>query len=233
MLIVVLSCQSSHDKITASIAAADSAGATIRKFRGDAAQLEEYFIDSTNIGRKSLNKIELSKYGGNDSSYVTIRFFSKQNGKWEVKNEFHFQKDEITGCEPKLTDFNNDGLEDMTYVSGVAARGANEIRRLFIYDKNKDRLIFIKNSEDYPNILYNKELNCIDAFLMYGGCSTVFLTIKADSLVQFASVELMDGLTVRTFDKQGNETIILQDTTNKAENIRYKNFNPLKEYTSH
>jgi hypothetical protein len=51
--------------------------------------------------------------------------------------------------------------------------------------------------------------------------------------VQFASVELMDGLTVRTFDKQGNETIILQDTTNKAENIRYKNFNPLKEYTSH
>jgi hypothetical protein len=68
---------------------------------------------------------------------------------------------------------------------------------------------------------------------MYGGCSTVFLTIKADSLVQFASVELMDGLTVRSFDKQGNETIILQDTTNKAENIRYKNFNPLKEYTSH
>ncbi len=81
-------------------------------------------------------------------------------------------------------------------------------------------------------MLYNKELNCIDAFLVYGGCSTVFLKIKRDSLIEFASVELMDGLTVKTY-KNGTERIIFQDTSNKAGYIRYKNFKPLKEYESY
>ncbi len=53
----------------------------------------------------------------------------------------------------QLEDFNNDGIKDMTYVSAVAARGANEVRRLFIYDKKRDELVYIKNSEDYPNPL--------------------------------------------------------------------------------
>jgi len=30
------------------------------------------------------------------------------------------------------------------------------------------------NAEEYPNMLYNKELDCIDAFLIHGGTSTVF-----------------------------------------------------------
>ena len=36
--------------------------------------------------------------------------------------------------------------------------------------------------------------------------------------------------TVSTYNKNGKETIILQDTSNKAGYIRYKNFKPLKEY---
>ena len=158
--------------------------------------IKEFFTDSLNIGRRSFNKIELSRYRtAADSNYVVIKFYSKQGGSWKLRNEFHFEKDGVADCDTKLSDFNNDGLDDMTYVSAIAARGANEVRRLFIYDKNKDRLVLMKNSEQYPNMLYNRELNCIDAFLVYGGCSTVFLKINADSLKEFANVELFDGLT--------------------------------------
>jgi hypothetical protein len=160
---------------------------------------------------------------------VIIRFYSKQINRWFLKNEFHFENDGVAACDTKLSDFNNDGLKDMTYVSGVGARSANEIRRLFIYDKFHDRLIYMKNSEGYPNMLYNRDLNCIDAWLVYGGCSTVFLKISGDSLKEFASVDLFNGLTITTYDKNNKAKIILQDTTNKTENVRYKSFNPLIE----
>ena len=137
------------------------------------------------------------------------------------------------GFEPNISDFNNDNFNDITIISGTAARGANEIRRLFIYDNQKQELISIVNSPDYPNMLYNKELDCIDAFLVYGGCSTVFLNIDGDSLKRFASVELFDGLTVSTYDRKGKEKIIMTDKTNKAGYIRYKNFRPLKEYDNY
>jgi hypothetical protein len=192
-------------------------------------QQEEFFVDSLHIGRKSLNKIEVKRFISNDSIFVLIKFYSKQKGLWKLRNKFQFEKDALTGCDTKLSDFNNDGLNDMTYISAVAARGANEVRRLFIYDKNTDKLIYMKNSEDYPNMHYNKGLKCIDAFLVYGGCSTVFLRINGDNLTEFASVELADGLTVTTYDKNGKEKIILRDTANKQFFIRYKNFNPLVE----
>lgn len=196
----------------------------------DTVQLEDVFIDSLNIGRRKFNKIEVFKYRATDSNFVDIKFYIKQTGKWKLNQTIHFLKDGISGCDTKLSDFNNDRLNDMTIVSSVAARGANEVRRLFVYNKSVDKLIEMKNSENYPNMLYNKDLNCIDAFLVYSGSSTVFLKINGDSLKEFASVEAMDGITVREFDKYGMEKIIFQDTTNKADYIRFKTYIPLKEY---
>jgi len=176
---------------------------------GDTAKLEEFYVDSVNIGRKKFNKIELSKYRTADSCWVSIKFYSSSTGKsWTLKQTFGFEKDDIRDCDMKLSDFNNDGFKDMTYISAVAARGANQVRRLFIYDKIKDRLVYIINSEDYPNMLYNKTLNCIDAFLVYGGSSTVFLRIKGDSLVEFASVQLDNDLRVYETDNKGVRKLI-------------------------
>lgn len=197
----------------------------------DTIELRKFFADSVNIGRKKYNKVELSLYRTSDSNYVVIKFYSRLNTKaWKLRQTFSFEKDGVTGLDTKLSDFNNDGLNDMTYISNVAARGANELRRLFIYNKHTDKLVYMKNSEDYPNMLYNKELNCIDAFLVYGGCSTVFLKINGDRLKEFASVELFGGLTISTYEKNGKEKIIFRDKKNKAGYIRYKNFKPLKEY---
>jgi len=194
----------------------------------DTTELEEFFVDSLNIGRKKYNKIELSRYRTPDSSWVSIKFYSKLSGnRWVLTQNFEFEKDDIVGCDMKLSDFNNDGHKDMTYISNTAARGANEVRRLFIYDKDKDKLVYMKNSEDYPNMLYNKTLKCIDAFLVYGGSSTVFLRIKGDSLVEFAGVAADNDLTVYEVDSKGNRKIIKKEKDTKLHYIRFKNYKPL------
>lgn len=201
-----------------------------KEFHRTQPKLEELFVDSTEIGKKSYNKIEVAKYTVADSCYAVIKFYTKQNKKWDIKNEFHFKADSLLACDPQVSDFNNDGFNDITYVSLRAARSANEVRNLFIYDKENDKLIYIKNSEDYPNMLYNNDLNCIDAFLISGCNVTAFLKIEKDSLRQFASVDQCDILTVTTYDQKGREKVILTKKTNKYNYTRFKNYSPLKEY---
>ena len=199
-------------------------------------EIYETFIDSLNIGRKGKCKVEIVKFFESGEKHTIIDFFtknknlSKNSAKWIIQNHYSFINEAITGLETTISDFNNDSFNDMTFVSATAARGANEVRRLFIYDDKKQKLIAIKNSEEYPNMLYNKQLDCIDAFLVYGGCSTVFLKIEGDSLRKFANVECFDDLTVSTYNKKGVEKIIYKKTDVNENYVRYKNFRPLKQY---
>jgi hypothetical protein len=193
----------------------------------DTTILGEFFADSLHIGKRKHNKIELFSYRNADSNYVVIKFYAKAANKWLLQQTFAYEKYGSVSSQPKFSDYNNDAYNDLTYVSGQAARGANEIRRLLLYDPNKDRLISMKNAEDYPNLMYNKELNCIDAWLVYGGSSTVFLKIKGDSLIEFAGVSLDDSLTVYEIDKKGQRKIIKQDTAAEWRYIRFKNYKPL------
>lgn len=198
-------------------------------------EIIETFIDSVNIGEKGRCKIEIIKHRVYEDIYVIVKFYNKDGDgvygseTWRIQNNYSYETSAIPSLEPDISDYNNDNFKDITFVSSTAARGANEIRRLFVYDNQEKRLISIVNSESYPNLRYNKELDCIDAFLVYGGCSTVFLNIKGDSLKEFAEVEIFDGLTVSTIDRNGKRKIIMTDKTNQASYIRYKNFNPLKE----
>lgn len=189
----------------------------------------EYFVDSLHIGRPKQNKIELSRYLNEDTSYVVVKFFSWQkDNKWKLIQTFSFEK---TGnsADPKLSDFNNDGYNDLTYNSLSAARGANDVRKLFVYNKKLNKLVCMRNSEDYPNMLYNKELNCIDAFLVYGGSSTVFLHISGDRLIEFARVDLSDDLVVYEIDKNGKEKELKRQPT-EWRYVRFKNYKTLRPY---
>ena len=213
-------------------------GETLQNFNSqtilklDTLILTEIFVDSINIGQKKKNMVELKKFKLSDSVFVKINFYTKiANNKWQLQQTFEFEKDDVTNLNVELSDFNNDGLKDMTYESAVAGRGANEVRKLFIYDKTKNKLTYIKNSEDYPNMQYNKELNCIDAMLFYGGTATVFARLQKDSLKEFAMVETTDYITVSIIDKYGKSKIIKKRKTQQDEEfIRYRNFNPLKAY---
>ena len=230
--LLIISCNNGSKKISKSDIVTVSKQQT-KHVTNEEIELLEYFTDSTIIGRPNKNKIELSHFRNPDSGYVVVRFYAKSNeNKWLLKQEFNFLKDEISGCFTELSDFNNDGYKDLTYKSAIAARGANDVRNLFIYDKIKDQLTYMKNSENYPNMLYNKELDCIDAFLVHGGCTTVFLKIELDSLKEFASVDLGDKINIQLVDKNGDRTYLVKDKKNNFEPYtRFKNFRPLEEFS--
>ena len=194
-------------------------------------EIIEVFSDSLNIGEKGKCKIEIVKHRVLDDTYLIVKFYTKGPKYWYHQNTYLYETTALMGLEPNISDFNNDNLNDITIVSAAAARGANEVRRLFIYDKKEKQLISIVNSEEYPNILYNSELDCIDAFLVHGGSTTVFARIEGDSLKEFASINNDNSRTVYEIDSIGNRKLIRRDTIIDSDDvyIRYKNYKPLKE----
>jgi len=197
-------------------------------------EIIETFTDSLHIGKKKNCKIEIIKYSISDQNYVTIKFYTKKFHSWHIQNTYVYECDALMDLQPDISDFNNDKLNDITFISATAARGANEVRRLFIYDKQNKQLISILNSQDFPNMQYNAELDCIDAWLFHGGTTTVFAKIEKDSLKQFASVDCEENITVREIDKFGRDRIIRKDSITSFKDrdafVRYKNYKPLKEY---
>ena len=157
------------------------------------AEIIETFTDSLNIGRKGKCKIELIKHRVFDDHFIIIKFYIKSPTSWYIQNTYSYETDALMGFEPNISNFNGDNYNDLTFISGTAARGANEVRRLFIYDDQQQKLVSIVNSQEYPNMLYNKELNCIDAWIVTGTTMTVFAKIIGDSLKTFASVDNSEG----------------------------------------
>ncbi|OYQ38321.1 hypothetical protein CHU92_05680 [Flavobacterium cyanobacteriorum] len=190
---------------------------------------EEHYVDST-IGVRGKYKIDLKKFR-TDSVYVEIKLYKKDLSNWKLVQNFHFLKNGVLTCDVEIKDYNNDGLNDCTFKSSIAARGANEIKKLFIFNEKEGKLTFIKNSEDFPNLQYNEDLNCIDAFRVYGGTQSVFAKIEGDSLKEYASVELFDKkITIITTAPDGSEHVIRNETYEGDSYIRFKNFSPLEEY---
>lgn len=197
-------------------------------------EIIETFVDSLNIGEKGKNKIELIKHRVFDDTYVIVKFYRKSSApsNWSIQNTYMYECTALLDLNANIIDYNNDKFNDISFISTQAARSANEVRRLFVYDAYNKELISIVNSESYPNMLYNKELNCIDAFLIHGGSSTVFAKIKGDSLKEFASIHNDSHRTVYEIDESGKEKLIRKDKINPEDvYIRYINFKPLKEYS--
>lgn len=228
----LISCSSKQVKVEN-----DKRNSTLNKVNNEDASIQdseiiEKFVDSTNIGTKGKSKIEIIKHRVYDETYVIVKYYTKGPKRWYIQNKYLYECDALMNLDPNISDFNNDKINDITFISATAARGANEVRRLFICDEQNKELISIVNSQDYPNMLYNKDLDCIDAFLVYGGSSTVFARIKKDSLVEFASVNNSDCRIVHEKDKNGKEILLQKDTIIDGEGVyvRYKNYKPLKAY---
>nr|WP_315032689.1 hypothetical protein [uncultured Chryseobacterium sp.] len=201
---------------------------------------EEKFMDSLNIGEKGKTKVKFEKFRHtyNGDVFVSINFYDlkKSRGQskesefniWELKNSFKFDKDGVTDLNVEIKDFNNDGFNDVTYESGVAARGGNIVRTLWVYNqKNKD-FIHIKNSESYPNLTYNAKLNCINSLILTGSTTTVFLKIQKDSLVEFARVDVSDKIVVEEKGANGKFKIIEEKPYKGSEEDFYKTFRNYK-----
>lgn len=186
------------------------------------------FTDEKRIGRKRKNKVELKCIDRGDIRSAKIDFFSRvKDGTWTKRQTIELPTSNLMACSPEVKDFNNDGFGDLTFISSTAARGANEIRTLFIYSKDRDELLHIKNSEDYPNLAYNKKLDCIDSWMFHGATTTVFLRIEGDELKDFASVDTGDELVVTVTDKRGRTREISRKKMHHDDIFtRYSTFDP-------
>lgn len=192
----------------------------------------EIFTDSTKIAEKGKYKIEITQTTIDTSTTVSFKLFLKQNSKWKNIQNYSLRKESDVPLITEIEDFNNDGFNDFTIHYSTAARGANDIRKLFIFSNKEHKFIEIKNSDLYPNLQYNKKLNCIDALSVYAGSSTTFLKLKKDHLIEFARVDIMDGkIEIYLIDKN-KETKLRSETYSGSndEMIRFVNYNPLEEY---
>lgn len=194
--------------------------------------LLEIFVDSLEVGKKGHTKFELIKHRVFDDVYAIVKCYTRGPHYWYHQNTFFHESNSLRHFECTIADYNNDGYKDFTVISILAARSANEVRRLFIYEPEEKKFIAIKNAEDYPNMQYNAELDCIDALLVHGGSTTVFARIEGDSLKTFARVDNSDHLTVSVYDKNGKEQVIRKDATGDGADTytRYKNYKPLTPY---
>jgi hypothetical protein len=194
--------------------------------------IEEAHFWSNAIGAKGLYRLEMKELRS-DVVIADIELFKKREGKWVLIQHEMIEKDGITSIDPKVTDFNNDGFLDLTFHYSTAARGANDVRKLYIFDTIRERLRMIKNSDHFPNLRYNNELDCIDAMLFYGCVATEFLRIDGDSLKAFAGVEACNNkISIYTYSKKGEVMYLTKDKIMKqfSDFPRFINYQPLKEY---
>jgi len=232
IFITLLSCSTRQDKKDTQLTQKEKQVKVYNDSENRDTEIIETFTDSTRIGEKGKSKIEIIKHRVFNDKYVIVNFYTKGPNCWYIKNTYLYECDAILGLEPNISDFNNDKFNDLTFISAEAARGSNEVRRLFIYDNEKKELISIVNSEEFPNMQYNNELDCIDAFLVTGGSTTVFARLKGDSLIEFAGVDNSDYRLVYIIDRKGERKYIKRDkiTDDMGVYVRYKNYKPLKEY---
>lgn len=189
----------------------------------------EHFSDSTNFGKKTKNRIDIYKIGTNLNTFIKIYLFKKNENNWILNDSLIIEGDIINNLNAEISDFNNDKLNDIIFTSGTAARGGNNIQTLILYSKESDKLKRIKNSENFPNLMYNKKLDCIDALILTGGQTTYFLKIKNGSLKEFANVDQRDNRIVsEILDKNGK----WQEIENIEEKFsgfdRFINFDPIE-----
>jgi hypothetical protein len=164
ILLLIFSCNSKHtDKRGKSDSTNDTTNKNenVDELTNSNVEILEIFVDSINIGEKGLNKIKLLKHRVFNDYYVIVKFYTKESleNTWYIKNTYLYECDVSENLNPNIDDFNNDNYNDITFISTQAARMSNEVRRLFVYNDYKRELTSIVNSEDYPNMLYNKELN--------------------------------------------------------------------------
>ncbi len=201
----------------------------------------EKFTDSLNIGQKRKSKIAIENFRNDkrEDNFVIVNFYQQDSiwdykkqknlrNTWRLTQKFYFEKDGITGINAEISDFNGDGFKDLTYQSGIAARGGNTIQKLFLYDPKNKEFIYIKNSSYYPNLSYNSSMKCINSLILTGSTITSFLRIKGDSLDEFARVDVSDTIVVEEKDSLGKFRMIEKRKFTGDDYDFYKTFKKYK-----
>lgn len=148
-------------------------------------KLYESFIDSTIVEDNLKFKIEFYRYGNSEDEehWVKVEFYKQDKNNWLEVLSYETERNQTQISRPELKDLNNDGYLDFSYVPFLAARGANELREHFLYNKDSNNYVHIKNSSYYPNLSYNEYLMSYTAWAFHGGTTQYFLSLESDTLI--------------------------------------------------
>lgn len=190
----------------------------------------DFFSDSVKFGLKEKNRLDIFKIGTKDNTIIKVFLFEKNKKTWQLKDSLLLSGERIEDLKTEIKDFNNDNFNDVIFTSGMSTRGGNIVQTLILYSPKDKSLNWIKNSENYPNLMYNKKLDCVDALILTGGETTYFLKIKNDSLKEFANVDHRDGnITAEVLDENGKWKEIKSIKDKSQEMKRFMNYNPIDE----
>ena len=190
----------------------------------------EFFSDSIRFGQIHNNKVEVYKIGTEENTIAKVYLYEKDQLHWKLKDSLILEAERINDLDTEIKDFNNDGFKDIIFTTGMAARGGNVVQTLILYSPENKSLNWIRNSERFPNLMYNEKLNCIDACVLTGGQTTYFLKIENDSLKEFANVEQRDGkIIAEVLDVNGKwkEIETIKDSPDAFD--RFINFRPIEK----
>lgn len=222
--------QNTPGKDSIAIEKADAALAIVEDAVHTSQSVKERYIDSISFGQSYRMTLTLIEQAEGDC-FVHFRFDKFEEQAWINRQDLTMDKDPITGLDVVISDFNQDGYNDFSFPNGIAARGANELRTHFLFDPQREEMTLIKNSNEYPNLRFNADLDCFDAWLIYGGSSTLFLRLEQDSLIVFAGVDCHEVVTAYTINKEQERRIISTDTLRGEDaHRRYVNYQPLVEW---
>ncbi|OXA75024.1 hypothetical protein [Flavobacterium frigidimaris] len=190
----------------------------------------EFFADSINFGERQKNKIKVYKIGTEENTIAKVYLYEKRKNQWKLKDSLILEAVRINDLETEVKDFNNDNFKDIIFTTGMAARGGNIVQTLILYSPKTKSLNWIKNSESYPNLMYNKKLDCIDACILTGGQTTYFLKIEKDTLREFANVDQRDGRIIAEIRDPNGKWIEIENIKDEPESLdRFINFNPIEK----
>ncbi|MDQ8748293.1 hypothetical protein ATE49_10825 [Elizabethkingia miricola] len=194
-------------------------------------QNTEFFSDSKTLIKPRKYKINITQKSSKAGSVVVFNLFRKSGNKWSIIQSGSFKKQTdfplfVTTDE----DLNNDGYNDLKISYAQAARGANEIEKLFIFNPKTQKLTEILNSQEYPNLHYNARRNCITSYMFYGGNATYFLHIKQNKLEGFGKVEFSND-SIYSYKIKNKKEILLKKEAYKSNDgaVFFSNFDPVEE----
>lgn len=192
----------------------------------------ESFVDTIRIDKNKLFKVEFYRFGLklDEDHWVKIIFLKKETNYWEEFLRFESERNQTHINMPKIEDVNYDGYLDYSYVPFLAARGANELRELFVFDSDSNNFIHIKNSSDFPNLSYNNKLDCYNSWAFHGGTTQYFLSLEVDTLIELATIYINGferELTI--YGENGEVSFSKTDSIQEEGFPFYNNYDPIEE----
>ena len=189
------------------------------------------FSDSQTFVKAGRYKINVVQKNSADFSTVYFKMYKKSKSSWIKIQDGNFRKESSFRLAVDTSeDLNNDGYGDLKISYAQAGRGSNSIEKVLMFDPRKQQLVEILNSQDYPNLHYNPDRNCLNSYAFYGGTSTYFLKIKKNRLEEFGRVNYSND-TVQSFKIINGKEILLQKRSYKSADaaVFFSDFDPLKE----